>query len=143
MQDAAGSCRIRRMQDRLSVVNQNARIRHFQTCGAFETDGSSIGSPSAMMTTSKVKSYAAFFAALIARHLLFAAREIARLPFAVIFLFGFADSACVGSESCRSLEYLARCARAILFLTAADRFLRSFVVPVEPVASVRLPPFNI
>jgi hypothetical protein len=86
--------------------------------------------------------YATFFAALIAAHLFFAASEIALRPAALIFrFFGFAATPCVGSEPCLSFVYLARCARAILLLTAALRFFRGFAVSVEAVACVR-PPSN-
>src|SRR5206468_5608836 len=81
--------------------------------------------------------YATFFAALIAAHLFFVASEIALRPAALIFrFFGFAATACVGSEPFLSLANLARCARAILLLTAALRFFRGFTVSVGAVAPV-------
>jgi hypothetical protein len=72
--------------------------------------------------------YATFFAALNAAQRFLVASEIVFRPAALIFRFGFAVTACVGSAACFSLAYLACCANAILRLTAALNFLRGFVV---------------
>src|SRR5436190_23887758 len=109
---------------------RSSRLRPMSNYGTTMISEMEIGSPwrSNRIKIARAGYAAAFFAALIARHLFFAANEIARRSAAVIVLLGFADSAWVGSESCRSLANLARCAKAIFFLTAVDRFFRGFVV---------------
>src|ERR1700730_11778774 len=85
------------------------------------------------------------YAALIAFHRFFAAIEIALLPAALILrFFGFAVAASVGSDSPRSLAYLARCAAAIFFRDANENFLRLHLPVSDGMAAGSLrPPFRI
>ena len=88
--------------------------------------------------------YATFFPALIAAHRFLTAAAIAALPAALIFrrlrLPGFAATASVGSDSPRSLAYLARCAAAILRREAALNFFRGLPVSDGMAAGlVRIP----
>jgi len=89
------------------------------------------------MTASDFTCYAVFFAAFIAAQRFFVAILIALLPAALILrFFGFAASACVGSEPCLNLLYRARCAAAIFRRVAALNFFRGLPIAFEAAGSL-------